>query len=140
MSAARILVVEDNPSDIFLLKRVLNPYLDEIELEIAADGELAIEVVERLRDHDGEPAPCVILLDLHLPKYEGLEVLHFIRREPKLTHVHVVVTTSVASPRQEKELLSLGAQFRPKPSSMAQYAELAEDLIAICKGLPSREG
>jgi CheY-like chemotaxis protein len=134
MSIPKILVVEDNPSDVFLLRHALKEYADEVELEIAEDGERALEFVQDLRRNRQHMQPCVILLDLHLPKYGGLEVLRAIREEPALHQVEVVVTSNLASPNEEEELRSLNAHYRLKPCNLTQYKELAADLIAICRG------
>jgi chemotaxis family two-component system response regulator Rcp1 len=134
MSIAKILVVEDNPSDVFFLRRSLKKYVDEVELEIAPDGERALEFIRDLRANPRQLQPCVILLDLHLPKFSGLEVLRRLREEPVLRNVEVVVTTNLASPEEEKQLQALQAHSRLKPTNLAQYEELALELIAICRG------
>jgi chemotaxis family two-component system response regulator Rcp1 len=136
MSSLRIVIVEDNPSDIFILRRALLAEDENCEVEVLADGEIALEFVHGQRHDRNEVKPCVILLDLHLPKHNGIEVLRAIREEPLLSHIHVVVLSSLASPRDEEELRGMGADVRLKPNSLAQFAELACDVIAICKGLP----
>jgi CheY-like chemotaxis protein len=135
LSAAKILIVEDNNSDIYLIRRALVDLGEEFQLEIAKDGEQALQFVHDQRLHQAELRPCVILLDLHLPKYDGLDVLRAIREEPTLSHLQVVVTTSVVSPHQEAEISRLGGGYRPKPRTLSEFADLAADLIAICKGL-----
>src|ERR1700729_1603052 len=112
MPRAKILVIEDNSSDVFLLRRALIAARGEdFELEIAADGERALEMI-RKRDGHAEAQPCVILLDLHLPKHDGLEVLRAIRQNPVLNQVHVMVTTNLASPNEAKALQRLGVDYR----------------------------
>lgn len=130
----QIFVVEDNESDVFLLRRALTALEEEFEMEIAADGEQAIKFVHAQRTRTEDLKPCVILLDLHLPRYGGIEVLRVIRQEPVMSHLHVVVTTSVASPQEAADLRELGAYYRPKPKSLVEFTELAAELIAICKG------
>lgn len=134
MSAARILVVEDNPADIFLLRHALAGKTDDFEMEIVPDGSLALAYVRNQWRMGPDAKPCVIVLDLHLPKESGIEVLRAIRAEPELSHVHVVVVTGLASPREEAELQKLEADYRLKPKNLAEYSELAADLIAICQG------
>ncbi len=126
-------MIEDNTSDVFLLRRALNAVQKDFELEIAEDGEQALQWI-----HDGksetEAHPCVILLDLHLPKHDGLEILHAIRQDPNLKHVHVMVTTNAASPRELEELCRMGIECRQKPRDLDGVQRLAKDLIAICNG------
>jgi CheY-like chemotaxis protein len=134
MSAPHIVIVEDNPSDVYILRRALDGQNEPVDLEILADGEAAMQFVQRQRE-DKEPRPCVILLDLHLPKRDGLEVLRAIRQEPVLSHIKVVVITNAASPQEQAELRSMGAHYRLKPSRLSEFADLAAELIALCKGM-----
>jgi two-component system, chemotaxis family, response regulator Rcp1 len=135
MSTLKILAVEDNPSDIFVLRRALKALDENCELEVLMDGEKALEFVRAQRESQHEPHPCVILLDLHLPKHNGIEILQAIRHEPVLNHIHVVVLTTIASPQEEKELNRMGADLRLKPNNLAGFSTLAAELIEICKGL-----
>ena len=79
MPRPKILVIEDNSSDVFLLRRALIAQGEDFELEVAADGERALHVI-RNRNGEQETHPCAILLDLHLPKHDGLEILRAIRQ------------------------------------------------------------
>jgi CheY-like chemotaxis protein len=131
---ARILVIEDNPSDIFLLRRALEAVEEHFELEVLADGEEALHFVHEHRLGLRPPEPCVIVLDLHLPKYDGMVVLRAIRRAPALEHIGVLVLSGLVSDEEMKELLALGIQSHSrKPSSLAEFQALAEEIIALCK-------
>lgn len=131
MKRANILVVEDNPSDIFLLRRALVAAQGEnFNLEIAPDGERALQLI---RSPNGSQ-PCVILLDLHIPKHDGFEILKAIRQSPELNRTHVMVTTNAASPQEETELRRMGADYRLKPRDLGEFAKLASDLMTICNG------
>ena len=77
----------------------------------------------------------MIVLDLHLPRHDGIEVLKAIRHEPVLSHIHVVVLTGNATRSETAELSRLNAYYRTKPMTLDGYDDLAEDLLAICKGL-----
>src|SRR5271170_5662940 len=136
MARAKILVIEDNSSDVFLLRRALIATAGgNFDLEIAADGERALELI-RSRDDQPELQPCTILLDLHLPKHDGLEILRAIRQNPALAGIPVLVTTNLASPKEADELQRLGVECRPKPADLGQYAKLASDLAGMCRGSP----
>jgi CheY-like chemotaxis protein len=135
VAASKILVIEDNPSDIYILRRALEDLGEDFELEILTDGARALQFVHRQREDRADLLPCVIVLDLHIPKHDGLEVLRSILQEPALHHIHVVLVTTSASPREEMELRRMGADYRLKPVGLPGYAELARDLIDICKGL-----
>jgi len=107
---------------------------EAFELEIIADGERALQVIHEEREREKGERPCVVLLDLHLPRHDGLEVLRAIRQEPVMNHIHVVIMTTSISPQQDAELKRLGVGYRLKPKDISEYEALAGDIIAICKG------
>jgi CheY-like chemotaxis protein len=138
MARARILVIEDNSSEVFLLRRALLAMKGEdFELEVASDGEAALQFIHR-RGREEEDYPCVIVLDLHLPKHDGLEILREIRCTPILADVPVLVTTNGVSPKEAEELRKMGADYRLKPRNLAEFAILAADLVTICNGHRAR--
>ena len=138
--SAHILIIDDNPSDVHLLRRALNAY-GEFHINVAHDGEEAMEFIRKMRrqkesrGYETEPLPCVIALDLHMPKYDGIQVLQAIRQDAELSHVEVVVLTGGASAREQAEILSLGARCQAKPSRLTEFEDLAANLAAICGGL-----
>jgi CheY-like chemotaxis protein len=134
MAPARILIVEDDTSDLFLLRRALEAQCGEIQIEVAADGEKALEFIRAAKKCQcGHPD--LILLDLHLPKYDGLEVLRAIRESPGFRDRRVVVVTNGASPQEVAELQSMRAECRLKPRGLPEFDNLAADLIAICMAM-----
>jgi len=134
----KILVIEDNQSDVFLLRWALTSLGEEFELEIVCDGERAIQMVQAERERQHDARPCVILLDLHLPRHDGLEVLRAIRQEPDMSHIHVLVMTTSVSPQQHSELREMGVPYRLKPKDISECQDLAAEVIALCKGQISR--
>jgi chemotaxis family two-component system response regulator Rcp1 len=133
-SPARILIIEDNPSDVFLVRNALGATGEVFELKVLVDGEAALKFIQEHRLGLHPPDPCVIVLDLHLPKYDGVAVLRAIRRAPALEHISVLVLSGVVSREETRELLELGVQAQSrKPSSLAEYQALAEEIIALCK-------
>ncbi len=133
-SPARILVVDDSVFDVELLRFALNDYGEKFELEVLPDGEAALEYVSDHRHGRRAHEPCVILLDLNLPRHSGLAVLQAIRETPALTHIQVVVLSGSASPRDRADVGSLGAIFRQKPMDLAQFAVLSREVLDLCKG------
>lgn len=133
MPPSRILVIEDNASDIVLLRYALDQHGEDYELEVLRDGEEALKFVQEHRTGVRAPEPCVILLDLYLPVYDGLSVLRAIREAPVLEHINVVVLTALASPRQEAEIANMGAVYKKKPSQLDDVVKLAAEVIDICK-------
>jgi len=130
---ARILVVEDNQADVFLLRHALDEHGQGYQIEVLRDGGEALRFVEHQRILARDPNPCAIVLDLHLPKHDGAAVLKAIRDEPTLAHIHVVALTSFASPTEEKEVRELGIRlYRAKPTDLDEWIQLAGDILAIC--------
>jgi len=107
----------------------------DIEIEIISDGWRALEFVHLQRRNFQNVHPCVIVLDLHLPKHDGIEILQAIREEPVLSHIHVVVLTGIASRAEQAELERMGAHYRPKPMALSGFDELAAEILSLCKGL-----
>ena len=133
MSVPIILVIEDNIADLVLLRYAFDELGEPYRLEVLSDGELALAFVDDHRAGRRKHEPCVILLDLHLPKYNGIEVLTAIRQEPVLTHIHVFVLTSDASPAERAEIIALGGICCLKPSGLDEIKTLGADIMAACK-------
>lgn len=129
----RLLLIEDNPADSVLLRHALDELNEPYLLEVLPDGEAALQYVHEQCNRDS-PEPCLIILDLHLPRYDGSTVLRAIRAESGLSHVAVAVVTSNASPSERDEVLALGVRlYRQKPMGYDETIELARELIGICK-------
>jgi CheY-like chemotaxis protein len=129
---ATIILIEDNPSDVMLLREGLNQHLREYEMRVLSDGAEAMEFCEEC-GRDGEARPCVMVLDLHLPKYDGRAVLGGIRSNPALAHVRVVVWTTVVSPSEEREIREIGVRlYRAKPLLLDGWITLAGEILDIC--------
>jgi len=130
---ARILLVEDNPGDVLLLRLALAQHEPDYILETLRDGAEAIRFVND-QWHATEPEPCVIVLDWHLPKHDGSLVLRSIREVPGMSHVRVVAITSLISPKDEAEIQRLGVRlYRTKPSDLEGWHRLAGEILEICR-------
>jgi two-component system, chemotaxis family, response regulator Rcp1 len=137
MGVARILVVDDSTADVSLLRVALNQQSEpHYELEVLQTAEHALAFVEehRSRLHDGlhEAEPCVILLDLHLPRYDGITILKAIKQAPVLAHIHVMVLSGIATPQEQFKIATMGAFYRQKPSDLAGYLDLGAEIFALC--------
>jgi CheY-like chemotaxis protein len=131
---ARILVIEDNPHDVRMLRYALDQHEHPYDLQVLSDGEAALEFVNGQR-RVSLGLPCVIVLDLHLPKHRGMEVLRSIQDAPALSHVGVAVLTSSGYPSEEQQALELGARiYRTKPFELDVWASIAGEILALCAG------
>lgn len=88
-----ILLVEDNPGDVRLTREAFTEIELDHELYVVNDGEEALDFVYRRSDQDDAPRPDLVLLDLNLPKVDGMEVLEEIKGDPELRRIPVVVLT-----------------------------------------------
>jgi CheY-like chemotaxis protein len=119
-----ILLVEDNPIDLdlslraFAAKKLTNP------IQVARDGEEALKYMEKWEK--GEPWPVVILLDLNLPKINGLEVLQKFKSHPDFKSIPVVIlTTSSDSSDLKKAYLSGANSYIVKPVNFEKFLDVA---------------
>jgi two-component system, response regulator len=123
-----VLLVEDNPTEGKLLLRAFGEWNLANEITIARDGVEALEYLQGLRC-EARPVPALILLDLKLPRIDGLEVLRRIRDHDRTRRIPVVVLTSS---REDEDLLrsySLGANaYVRKPVNFTEFVEAAKTL------------
>ena len=127
MTNGSILLVEDNPSDVKLTKRALEKNKITNELVHAENGREALDYLFGVGQHAGRNVrdiPAVVLLDLKLPKVDGLEVLKAIRADERTRLLPVVVLTSSG---QEEDVIAsykLGANsYIRKPVDFTRFAE-----------------
>jgi CheY-like chemotaxis protein len=125
-----ILQVEDDENDVFLLDRVFKRAGIANPLHTATDGQMAIDYLAgtgQFADREKYPLPCLILLDLKLPKKDGLEVLEWIRQQPGLKRMVVVVFSSSSLEQDVDRAYDLGANsFIQKPSDAEHTVEIAQ--------------
>jgi CheY-like chemotaxis protein len=130
---ARIVVIEDNPADVMLLRHALDEVDTSYDLEVLSDGSAALRFVSEQAARESED-PCLVILDLHLPRYEGTVILEAIRSHPHLTRLKLAVLTTLASPAQEEKVRALGVHlYRRKPSEWEDFRRLGEELMALCR-------
>jgi two-component system response regulator len=119
-----ILLVEDNPDDVELTLRVLNSHHIANEVMVARDGVEALELLHGTPDRAPGRMPSVVLLDLKLPKLDGLEVLRRIRAEPATARLPVVIMTTSREERDVVASYELGANsYVQKPVGFEAFAE-----------------
>ena len=133
--AARILVIEDNRSDVFLLDRALKKQDFRFELVHLLNGNEALAFISRQGAYAEAAIPDLILVDLNLSKYTGEEILREVRSATHLGGVPVCVWSSSRSRRDEALLKNLGvSQFITKPSGLDQFMKIGKvitDLLAV---------
>ncbi len=127
-----ILLVEDNPDDVELTLRALKQHNIRNEIVVVRDGAEALDYLfatGAYSDRDTTEMPAVVILDLKLPKVDGLEVLQRIRADERTKLVPVVILTSS---KEEKDMINgykLGANsYVQKPVDFTQFSEAIQQL------------
>jgi two-component system response regulator len=131
MSSNVILLVEDNPDDAELALRAFKKSNIQNEVVVADDGVMALEYLFATgRFADRKPGlPEVVLLDLNLPKLDGLEVLRRLRADERTKRLPVVVLTSSSEEQDILRSYELGANsYVRKPVDFGQFLEAARQL------------
>jgi CheY-like chemotaxis protein len=125
---SEILLGEDNPADVYLIRQALEEHGVNYNLQVAVHGGEVMEILAG----QATRVPDLIVLDLNLPRYEGLEVLKMIRNSPQMSHVPVVILTSSDSPRDRLAASALGANcYIRKPSSLDEFMGIGKTLQGL---------
>jgi CheY-like chemotaxis protein len=133
--AVRILVIEDNSSDVYLLDRALSKQDLRFELTHLLSGSEALAFIRRQGAYADTATPNLILVDLNLSKYTGEDILREIRSATHLGGVPVCVWSSSRSKRDEVMLKELGiSQFITKPSGLDQFMEIGKTIKDLLAG------
>ena len=125
-ATVEILLVEDSPADVELAVRALKKHNLANQLHVARDG---AEAIDFLFGPNAAPTPKIVLLDLKLPKVDGLEVLRRIRADARTALVPVVILTSSKEEHDLAEGYKLGANsYIRKPVDFKQFVEVVKNL------------
>src|SRR6185437_289238 len=125
-----ILLTEDDENDVFLLKLAFDQADIRNRLLVARDGEEAINCLAgngRFSNRSEFPLPCLLILDLKMPRQTGLDVLRWLRQQPALSCLPVIVLSSSAHRYDVERAYQLGANaFVVKPAGNEERLQLAK--------------
>ncbi len=120
--AIQILLVEDNPMDVLMIRECLKKWGIKNYLHVVQDGEQALDFLHGRGSFEGSPRPDLVLLDLNLPKTSGDEVLSQIKQHPDLASITVVVVTTFDAVADRQVWNDLGAELCiTKPLDFEEY-------------------
>lgn len=127
VSVPPILLVEDNPMDLDLTLRAFSKKKFSNQVHVARDGEEALAFIPRWEA--GEAVPAVILLDINLPKINGLEVLRQLKAHERFRRIPVVILTSSREDKDLNTAYDLGVNsYIEKPVSFNKFMGVAEQI------------
>lgn len=137
-----ILLVEDNPGDVRLIKEVFKDAKIYNAMQVAYDGETAMEILRRKGEYMDGSYPDLILLDLNLPKKDGREVLREIKEDENLKCIPVVILTTSNAEEDLIETYKMNANcYITKPVDLDQFINVVKSIenfwLSIVK-LPTR--
>ncbi|HEV2394061.1 MAG TPA: response regulator [Verrucomicrobiae bacterium] len=149
---ASVLYVEDEENDVFFMRRSFDRAGLEGTLQVVLDGQAAIDYLAGngpFANRQEHPLPEVVLLDLNLPMISGFQVLNWIRNQPQLRDLPVVVFSSSARPEDQKLAQELGADdYFEKPGSGFDFGRVVKALSSkwlgrvspapACRTIPAR--
>jgi CheY-like chemotaxis protein len=123
----RILLAEDSKADIVMVREALKEHKIAHKLHVAVNGEDALEFIARMGKPDEPPYPDILLLDLNLPRADGLDVLREFRRCPACAATPVIVMSSSNAPRDREAAGALGVTcYFAKPMSYEGFIQLGQ--------------
>jgi DNA-binding response OmpR family regulator len=139
MSLPPILLVEDDENDVFFFQRAMRKAQIENPLHVARDGREGLNYLAGkapFTDRDQHPLPALLVLDINLPHYTGLEVLQWIREQPAFRTLIVLILTSSSSEVDVREAYTLGANsYLLKPGHPDEMVELLKVVNLYWLGL-----
>lgn len=125
-----ILLVEDDPAHAEIVRRNLENARVANLLNWVADGQEALDYLQhtgKYQDHASAPTPGLVLLDLRLPKIDGMEVLSVIKSDPKLSLIPVVImTTSAAESDVARAYKNRANSYVVKPLDLSKFSALLD--------------
>lgn len=141
-SEIRILLVEDDPGDVLIMREALEDSKILTDLHVVDNGEAALEFLERRGRYASAPSPDLILLDLNLPRLDGREVLARVKADASLRRTPVVVLTTSSAEEDILRSYDLHANaYVTKPVDLEQFLrvvrQIDEFFISIVR-LPPR--
>ncbi len=124
-----VLLVEDDPGDILMTREAFQHYKIRNQLHVVTDGEQALDYLHQTGDYAGAPRPGLVLLDLNLPRRDGLEVLADLKQDPVLRVIPVVILTTSQAEEDILRSYSLHANaYISKPVDFERFMDVIRQI------------
>ena len=129
MQRLHILLAEDDDNDVRITRRAIAKAGLDAELTVVRDGQEAVTFLFRRGPHRDAPRPDLVLLDINLPKLDGMEVLTAIKQNPEIRALPVVMLTTSTRQEDAQTAYTLGANtFIAKPIRFARFVEVIREI------------
>ncbi|MBR9813326.1 response regulator [bacterium] len=136
VTQANILLVEDNPADVRLTQEVLRETQLDFVMQLARDGEQAMQILRKQAPFEDAQTPDLVLLDLNLPRKDGREVLAEVKSDPDLRRIPVLVLSTSKAERDILTCYELHANcYLTKPVDLDQFGQLVQTLQQFWFGM-----
>src|SRR5215475_14398975 len=127
-----ILLVEDNPVDVLILQKYLQTLACPYHLSVVSDGEAGLAFLQRQGPYHEAPTPDLILLDIHLPKKTGWDILKWVKATPAVAPIPVVTLSTFLAPYDEQARDSLHpTRCVEKPTTVKKLQDLVKYFEAL---------
>jgi CheY-like chemotaxis protein len=129
LQAVDVLLVEDDEGDVLMTREAFEYYKIRNTLHVVQDGEKALQFVRQLGEYSGAPRPGLILMDLNLPRRDGLEVLAELKEDPSLRLIPVVILTTSQAEEDILRSYALHANaYVSKPVDFERFIEVIRQI------------
>ncbi len=129
MNQAEILLIEDNEGDVFLTKKAFAKAGIEANIEVAEDGEQALQRLQGQEGFEHAKRPSLVLLDINLPKKDGWQVLKEMKADPVLRQIPVIILSSSHLSQDVQAAYELHASsYIVKPASLDRFHDIVSAL------------
>jgi CheY-like chemotaxis protein len=126
-----ILCIDDDPDDIAMLKEAFQSLGVVYEMEEAHNGEEGVVALRRMKE--ANRLPCLIVLDINMPKMDGREAFNAIRKEPNFANIPVVIFSTSSSPMDKLFFSRKSVEYFVKPIDFKKLSDVAAAFLAICE-------
>ena len=131
--SCRIVLIEDNPADVYLIRTALDEHGMLYDLQVVSDGRQCVSLIDCYRQGGTPKIPDLFVLDLNLPTHDGTAILRMIKETPALSKVPVAILTSSESPKEKAAAEALGAdRFIRKPIELEEFLRIGGIFKTMC--------
>ncbi|MDB5252063.1 MAG: response regulator [Flaviaesturariibacter sp.] len=131
-----ILCIDDDPDDISMLREAFNVLKVRYEIVAAHNGEEGLKTLHQLRDANN--LPCLIVLDINMPKMDGRETFHAMRKDSRFADIPVVIFSTSSSPLDKLFFSRKAVEYFVKPIDFQKLSDVACAFLKICDGPGAR--